>query len=281
VRVGAPIIAAVALGFLLPAAEGAEQAAPQPTAAQAQEPAPDRINAYARLTRRALALRDERRSVQLALAVARRSLARSERRLGARLRALYEHGRPDPLEVVLGARSLDDAIVSVERLERIARDEADQVRELRRARRTLETLAHRLRAREAEAAALRAQAAAVVHALAARTVMGRPAPQTDEAAPNPPAAPPQSGARLITVVATGYSIAGATATGLPAGVGTVAVDPGVIPLGTALTIPDYGKGVAADTGGSIRGASIDLWFPTRDQARAWGRRVVTIEVDFG
>ena len=55
---------------------------------------------------------------------------------------------------------------------------------------------------------------------------------------------------------------GRTATGLPVGWGVVAVDPAVIPLGTRMTIPGYGEGVAADTGSAVRGATIDLWFPT-------------------
>jgi 3D (Asp-Asp-Asp) domain-containing protein len=82
--------------------------------------------------------------------------------------------------------------------------------------------------------------------------------------------------RTLTVSSTGYSLPGRTATGLPVGWGVVAVDPSVIPLGTRLTIPGYGEGVAADTGGGVRGATIDLWFPTLAQARAWGRRTVTI-----
>ena len=57
---------------------------------------------------------------------------------------------------------------------------------------------------------------------------------------------------------------------------TVAVDPNVIPLGTRLSIPGYGEGVAADVGGAVQGATIDLWFPTQAEARAWGRRAVTI-----
>ena len=69
---------------------------------------------------------------------------------------------------------------------------------------------------------------------------------------------------------------GHTATGLPVGWGIVAVDPTVIPLGTRMTIPGYGEGVAADVGSGIRGAMIDLWFPTVAQADAWGRRTVTI-----
>ena len=50
----------------------------------------------------------------------------------------------------------------------------------------------------------------------------------------------------------------------------------MIPLGTRMTIPGYGEGVAADTGGAVQGNAIDLWFPTRAQALAWGRRTVTI-----
>ena len=76
--------------------------------------------------------------------------------------------------------------------------------------------------------------------------------------------------------ATGYSLRGRTATGVPAGWGVVAVDPSVIPLGTRMTIPGYGEGIAADTGSAVVGATIDLWFPTTAQALAWGRRAVTI-----
>ena len=76
--------------------------------------------------------------------------------------------------------------------------------------------------------------------------------------------------------ATGYALSGTTATGIPVGWGVVAVDPNVIPLGTHMTIPGYGEAVAADTGGAIVGATIDLWFPSVAQAQIWGRRTVTI-----
>lgn len=94
--------------------------------------------------------------------------------------------------------------------------------------------------------------------------------------PAPVSAPAQSGGRTLTVSATGYSLPGRTASGLPVGWGVVAVDPTVIPLGTRMTIPGYGEGVAADVGSGIRGAMIDLWFPTVGQALEWGRRTVTI-----
>jgi 3D (Asp-Asp-Asp) domain-containing protein len=87
---------------------------------------------------------------------------------------------------------------------------------------------------------------------------------------------PGAGRRTITVSATGYALSGRTATGLPVGWGVIAVDPSVIPLGTHMTIPGYGEAVAADTGGGVIGATIDLWFPTVAQANAWGRRAVTI-----
>jgi 3D (Asp-Asp-Asp) domain-containing protein len=69
---------------------------------------------------------------------------------------------------------------------------------------------------------------------------------------------------------------GTTSIGMATGWGVVAVDPSMIPLGTRLTIPGYGEGVAADTGSAVQGATIDLWFPSSAQALAWGRRTVTI-----
>jgi cystine transport system substrate-binding protein len=100
------------------------------------------------------------------------------------------------------------------------------------------------------------------------SVVGDPSPA--------PAAAQSPGGRTLVVSATGYALPGHTATGLPVGPGIVAVDPTVIPLGTRMTIPGYGEGVAADVGSGIRGATIDLWFPTVAQAYAWGRRTVTI-----
>ena len=99
------------------------------------------------------------------------------------------------------------------------------------------------------------------------------------AVPAVPTAPQESAQDgTLTVSATGYSLPGHTATGMPVGWGVVAVDPAVIPLGTRLSIPGYGEGIAADVGSAVRGAAIDLWFPTLAQARAWGRRTVTVTV---
>jgi 3D (Asp-Asp-Asp) domain-containing protein len=133
--------------------------------------------------------------------------------------------------------------------------------------------------------ALEAAAQRVVKKAAALQSAAVPDPTTTAPAPAEAVAPIQAPAplatsgRTITVSSTGYSLPGHTATGMPVGWGVVAVDPAVIPLGTRLTIPGYGEAVAADTGGSVRGNTIDLWFPTLAQARAWGRRTVTITLD--
>ena len=145
-------------------------------------------------------------------------------------------------------------------------------------------LRSRQRLRSAQIAALQQAATRVEHksdALqAAATVHQSQQPVVVSGPPTALTAPASAlgsgGARTITVSSTGYSLPGPTATGLPTGWGVVAVDPSVIPLGTRLTIPGYGEGVAADTGGAVRGNAIDLWFPTLSQANAWGRRTVTI-----
>jgi 3D (Asp-Asp-Asp) domain-containing protein len=121
---------------------------------------------------------------------------------------------------------------------------------------------------------------------AADTAASTPAPValTDPSTPAPTPAPapaqptPAPDGRTMTVSSTGYALPGRTATGIPVGWGVVAVDPAVIRLGTRMTIPGYGEGVAADTGSAVRGATIDLWFPTLAQALAWGRRTITITI---
>jgi 3D (Asp-Asp-Asp) domain-containing protein len=132
---------------------------------------------------------------------------------------------------------------------------------------------------EAKSAAL--QAAADTGASTPSTVsLTDPGSTTTDPSPAPAPAPPAASpsGRTLTVSSTGYSLPGRTATGIPVGWGVVAVDPSVIRLGTRLTIPGYGEGVAADTGGTVRGATIDLWFPTLGQALAWGRRTITITI---
>ena len=80
------------------------------------------------------------------------------------------------------------------------------------------------------------------------------------------------------VVLTKTSINGRTASGTRTALGTVAVDPRQIPLGSKLSIPGYGWGTALDTGGHMRGRVIDIWYPSYGQCRQWGVRNVTVTV---
>jgi cystine transport system substrate-binding protein len=177
-------------------------------------------------------------------------------------------------------RTLDD--LSAARAERIA-----FVAHLRQAEQLKAAQIHALELRVQQAQQKAAQLTAPAPASASQPDAAAAADAVDatpaaaaaaEIAPAPAPAPARAaaGGRTITVSSTGYSLPGHTATGLPVGWGVVAVDPSVIPLGTKLTIPGYGEGVAADTGPGVRGADVDLWFPTLPKARAWGRRTVTI-----
>ena len=82
----------------------------------------------------------------------------------------------------------------------------------------------------------------------------------------------------MKVDAVAYYLPGKTALGIQVRKGVVAVDPKLIPLGTKLHVPGYGKSIAADVGLAIKGRIIDLWFPTTAAARDWGRRTVVITV---
>ena len=78
-------------------------------------------------------------------------------------------------------------------------------------------------------------------------------------------------ARTLTVMITAYTHTGRkTATGVWPEVGTVAVDPSVIPYGTRLYIPGYGFGVAQDTG--VSGNHIDVFFDTEAECITYGRK---------
>jgi peptidoglycan DL-endopeptidase CwlO len=242
--------------------------------------------------------------------IARGVLVASQRRLAARLRALYEEGAPpDAIAILLGSASLNDAISRLDDLERTAHLDHQAVLDSKAARARLASLDAQLAGRAAELDALQVQASRTASSLAAartervsylaslrsaqrlktrqiarlsasaRSSVQRSSAIEVQSAPSAPsaAAPPapaQPG--TLTVTATGYSLAGTTSTGLPVGWGVVAVDPAVIPLGTRLSIPGYGDAVASDTGTAVQGASIDLWFPTQAQALAWGRRVITV-----
>ncbi len=79
--------------------------------------------------------------------------------------------------------------------------------------------------------------------------------------------------------ASAYTYTGfRTATGLTPAVGMVAVDPGVIPMGSRLYIEGYGYARAADTGGAVKGNKIDLFMEEYGQCMSWGRRTVKVYI---
>jgi 3D (Asp-Asp-Asp) domain-containing protein len=272
-----------------------------------------------RVERRRLALEASLERERAHLAIVRGSLEATNARIAALLRRLYTHGEPDPVAVLLGARSFSGMLAGIDELERATvrnRGLAAQARARARLLRTrvaqlawariqlaeaerragaavaataaaadarratialIRLRTHLTRTRLAQLEA-RARAAERASARLSRETAPRPAPA--EAVPSSaPAAPaPGAGTRTLVVDAVAYHLPGRTASGLPVGVGVIAVDPGVIPLGTRVFVPGYGRAVAADVGSAIRGPIIDLWMPSTEAARARGRRTVTITV---
>jgi 3D (Asp-Asp-Asp) domain-containing protein len=257
----------------------------------------------------------QRLTLRRELLLARVDSRLSQNRLASRLRFLYEHGTTSSLDVVLGAKSLDDALEELDAYNRVAAANASVLGQVQASHRHLVRLGRTIGAREQALAATTSAAARIVaelqqlrssrvsylDELASRRSLDASriasleaeanaavvrsdtlvAPQL-VAAPQPaeiPSTSPGPAGSMLTVTATGYDLPGHTSTGLPVGWGIAAVDPSVIPLGTRIVVPGYGVAVAADTGGAIQGATIDLWFPTAAQAYAWGRRTITIAVE--
>jgi 3D (Asp-Asp-Asp) domain-containing protein/peptidoglycan hydrolase CwlO-like protein len=262
----------------------------------------------ATLHARRAALEREEAAAQRRLQIARADLAEAERQLGLRLSELYVRGEVDPIAVLLAAESLDDALSAFDGLTRLANQDASILGQLREARTTLREAIHAvaerqtalngvLAAAEQEQAALtaaRSERAAYLASLADRRALNAaqiaklraqaeqasestpPAPEPEPEAQPPGPRPPGGSPMVVDVVA--YCGGVGTASGLPLGWGTVAVDTNVFPFGTKMYIPGYGDGVAADRGTAIIGRIIDIWFPTCAQARAWGRKTLTITV---
>ncbi len=87
-----------------------------------------------------------------------------------------------------------------------------------------------------------------------------------------------SNVRELKVRVSSYCIGGMTSRGVQTRVGVIAVDPNIIPYGSKIYVPGYGWGTALDTGGSIKGNTIDIWMPTYGQCMQWGVRNLTIKV---
>ena len=60
--------------------------------------------------------------------------------------------------------------------------------------------------------------------------------------------------------------------------GTAAVDRTRFPYGTIFEVPGYGYARGEDAGGAIKGNHIDLWFPSHQAAKNWGKRRLRVRV---
>ena len=101
-------------------------------------------------------------------------------------------------------------------------------------------------------------------------------------APRPPAPAPAPAPRLLNFEATAYSITGTTASGMQTRRGIVAADPKVLPLGTRIRVHDAGsysgEYLVSDTGPAVDGHEIDIYMPSTQEAKNFGRRKVRVEI---
>jgi 3D (Asp-Asp-Asp) domain-containing protein len=107
----------------------------------------------ASLYARAHSLRAQRAILQQQLVVARRSTRIGEQQLAQRVRQLYENGPVEPLEIMLGAKSLDQAMTSIDSLSRASAQSEDVLAQLKSARHNSAAAAHALATRESALAA--------------------------------------------------------------------------------------------------------------------------------
>ena len=85
--------------------------------------------------------------------------------------------------------------------------------------------------------------------------------------------------RTVNVVATAYTGYSTTSTGQKPVWGTIAVDPKIIPYGTKVYIPQFGRTfIANNTGGAIKGNKIDIFMNTKKECYNWGRRTIEIQI---
>ncbi|MGH2936461.1 MAG: hypothetical protein ACRDL2_18375, partial [Gaiellaceae bacterium] len=116
-----------------------------------------RLNAaHARLAGllgRAGQLRHEQQMIAQEITSTQHTLLVSQQQLGANLRALYEVGDPDPIAVILGAQSFNDAVSTLDGLKHVADQSRQFIQVSARAEERLVTLRARLAARRARIAA--------------------------------------------------------------------------------------------------------------------------------
>jgi 3D (Asp-Asp-Asp) domain-containing protein/LysM repeat protein len=93
--------------------------------------------------------------------------------------------------------------------------------------------------------------------------------------------------KVITVKATAYTAnckgcTGITKTGVNLKANPskkiIAVDPSIIPLGSKVYVEGYGKAIAADIGGAIKGKRIDVFIPSQKAAIQYGVKTIKVRI---
>jgi 3D (Asp-Asp-Asp) domain-containing protein len=218
---------------------------------------------FAGLRARADAVERKRVAVQRHLRATRATLRAAERLLAGRLRALYETGEADPLAVVFGAESVEEALTTLDGLAFAAEQDRAIIAQARTARSRLGQLSAALRARgaelarlaraaESEAASLertRTERAAYVAHLAAQRESNAARLAAVEAA----AAAAAARARTLVAVATSPAVASSPEVASSPAVATGSTTPTVSAGGTTLTVS--ASGYALD-GGTATGVPV-------------------------
>jgi len=86
---------------------------------------------------------------------------------------------------------------------------------------------------------------------------------------------------VVEFQATAYCLKGRTASGVNTRPGVIAADPRVLPLGTVVHIRAgryTGTYTVLDTGGRIKGHTIDIYLPDYVEARRFGRQRIKVKV---
>jgi 3D (Asp-Asp-Asp) domain-containing protein/peptidoglycan hydrolase CwlO-like protein len=230
----------------------------------------------------------------------RRRLGSKKESLSDRARQMYINGKPSKVVALFTSEDISEFMKRSEYLDKIAAEDTRLIKcikdesagldqslaDLKEQKRKTDDVASDLRSRKerlSEAKSDREEVLASTGADREHVESESRAVEEKIEKVNPPGPPPNRSGRVLTMEATAYSalepgLTDTTASGLKAQRGVVAVDPGVIPLGTRLHVEGYGYAIAADTGSAIKGNRIDLCFNTLEEVYAYGRRTVRVEI---
>ncbi len=81
----------------------------------------------------------------------------------------------------------------------------------------------------------------------------------------------------VELSVSAYSGQGKTASGRPTGPGICACGPRY-PFGTRFDIPGVGTCVCYDRGSAVTNNHLDIWVPSWEEAKAFGRKTLTVTV---